>query len=94
MPVRTTDGKASNDLGTVYVTSVSGPKQYVIDDEQMKGYAVDGYSRDKKGEQTQFYQVISIEGETLTYVAYTVLGDEYDRAVIVKDFSTGRKKLR
>ena len=94
VPVRTTDGKASNDLGTVYVTSVSGPKQYVIDDEQMKGYAVDGYSRDKKGEQTQFYQVISIEGETLTYVAYTVLGDEYDRAVIVKDFSTGRKELR
>ena len=49
---------------------------------------------DKKGEQTQFYQVISVEGETLTYVAYTVLGDEYDRAVIVKDFSTGRKELR
>ena len=94
VPVRTADGKASKDLGTVYVTSVSGPKQYVIDDEQMRGYAVDGYSRDKKGEQTQFYQVISIEGEALTYVAYTVLGDEYDRAVIVKDFSTGRKELR
>ena len=73
---------------------MSGPKQYVIDDEQMRGYAVDGYSRDKKGEQTQFYQVISIDGETLTYVAYTVLGDEYDRAVIVKDFTTGRKKLQ
>jgi predicted phosphodiesterase len=94
VPVRTADGSASNDLGTVYVTSVSGPKQYRIDDEQMRGYAVDGYSRDKKGEQTQFYQVISVEGETLTYVAYTVLGDEYDRAVIVKDFSTGRKELR
>jgi hypothetical protein len=73
---------------------VSGPKQYATDEEQMRGYKVDGYSRDKKGEQTQFYQVISVEGETLTYVAYTVLGDEYDRAVITKDFTTGRKKLR
>ena len=93
IPVRNTDGDNSGDIGTVYVTSVSGPKQYRVDDEQMKAYAVDGYQRDKTGEQTQFFQVITIEDNTLTYVAYTALGEEYDRAVISKDFETGKKKL-
>ena len=94
VPVRTTDGGDSKELGTVYVTSVSGPKQYALDPEQIKSYAVDGYENDKTGEQTQFFQVITIENETLSYVAYTVLGDEYDRAVIKKDFETGKKELR
>ncbi len=93
IPVRNTDGETSGDIGTMYVTSVSGPKQYRIDDEQMKAYATDGYQRDKAGEQTQFFQVISVEDNTLTYVAYTVLGEEYDRAVITKNFETGKKTL-
>ncbi|ANQ52209.1 metallophosphoesterase [Flammeovirga sp. MY04] len=92
VPVRTT--KKSTDLQTVYVTSVSGPKQYELDTEQMKTYKKDGYELDKSGEQTQFYQVITIEENELTYVAYTVLGDEYDRMVISKDFKTGKKKLK
>jgi hypothetical protein len=37
--------------------------------------------------------VISIEDNTLSYVAYTVMGDEYDRATITKDFATGKKSL-
>jgi hypothetical protein len=37
--------------------------------------------------------VITIEGDTLSYVAYTVLGDEYDRATIKKNFATGEKSL-
>lgn len=93
VPVRTTDIDKAISLGTIYVTSVSGPKQYLVDDEQMKTYAADGYQNAKIGEQTQFYQVITIENNTLTYVAYTVLGDEYDRAVILKDFETGKKEL-
>jgi 3',5'-cyclic AMP phosphodiesterase CpdA len=93
VPVRTTDKNETADLGTVYVTSVSGPKQYRVDDEQMKAYAVDGYQKDKVGEQTQFYQVITIDNNTLTYVAYTVLGEEYDRSVIQKNFDNGKKVL-
>jgi hypothetical protein len=38
--------------------------------------------------------VITIEENTLSYVAYTVLGDEYDRATITKDFATGKKTLK
>ncbi|MEM7105734.1 MAG: metallophosphoesterase family protein [Bacteroidota bacterium] len=93
VPIRTNDSDADGDLGTVYVTSVSGPKQYQLDPEQIKTYSAEGYQPDKTAEQTQFYQVITIEADKLTYVAYTVLGQEYDRAVIRKDFKTGKKKL-
>jgi hypothetical protein len=37
--------------------------------------------------------VITIENNTLEYVAYTALGEEYDSALIAKDFKTGKKKL-
>jgi len=93
VPVRTAESNDDNQLRTVYVTSVSGPKQYPYDAEQIKTYATEGYQLDKAAEQTQFFQVIEVDGNTLTYVAYTALGDEYDRAVITKDFTTGIKKL-
>ncbi|KXX69367.1 metallophosphoesterase family protein [Flammeovirga sp. SJP92] len=93
VPTRTTDSKNTKDLSTVYVTSVSGPKQYKLDPEQMKEYTADGYQLDQSGEQIQFYQVIKIDGDQLTYVAYTAVGEEYDRAVITKNFKTGKKKL-
>ena len=93
VPVLSSDSKTSDDLRTVYVTSVSGPKQYSLDAEQMKDYVKDGYKLNKSGEQTQFYQVITVDGNQLTYVAYTAVGEEYDRAVITKDFTTGKKKL-
>jgi hypothetical protein len=94
VPVRTSDKEGTNELGTVYVTSVSGPKQYGLDLKQMQTYKADGYRPDKTAEQTQFFQVITIKDNTLSYVAYTALGDEYDRAIITKDFTTGKKFLK
>lgn len=35
-----------------------------------------------------FFQVITIEDITLSYVALTVMGDEYDRANITRDFAS------
>ena len=93
VPVRTVDGNDSGNLGTIYVTSVSGPKMYDLDPEQIESYKADGYVSDETATQTQFFQVITIENDTLDYVAYTVLGDEYDRARITKDFATGKKVL-
>jgi len=93
VPVLDTTSKDSKGLRTVYVTSVSGPKQYPLDPEQIKVYKKEGYQLNKSAEQTQFYQVITVDGNKLTYVAYTAVGEEYDRAVITKDFKTGRKKL-
>ena len=92
VPVRTNKSDTPT-LGTVYVTSVSGPKQYGLDRKQILAYKSQGYRSDKTAEQTQFFQVISIEDNTLSYVAYTVMGDEYDRATITKDFATGKKSL-
>tara|TARA_B100001173_G_scaffold311778_1_gene330169 strand:+ start:1278 stop:2630 length:1353 start_codon:yes stop_codon:yes gene_type:complete len=85
-----------NELGifkTLYVTSVSGPKQYKVDKEQIKNYGADGYKSDKIGEQTQFFQVISVEDNKLIYSAYTTLGNLYDKAIITKDFSSGEKTI-
>ena len=92
VPAVDTDGP-KNDLGTVYVTSVSGPKHYKMDTKQMKLYTAQDYKLDKAAEQTQFFQVITIENNRLTYVAYTTLGEEYDRMVIQKDLKTGKKQL-
>ena len=94
VPLRTMDKEKDGELGTIYVTSVSGPKQYKLDVKQLESYSAQGYKLDSSGEQTQFFQVITIENNTLTYVAYTAIGEEYDRAVITKDFSTGKKVLQ
>lgn len=92
VPVRSSN-KDEKNLGTVYVTSVSGPKQYELDTAQMKAYTTQGYQLDKSFEQTQFYQVITIDKNKLTYKAYTTLGELYDKAVVIKNFTTGSKKL-
>ena len=82
VPVKSQDENKSGNFNTLYITSVSGPKQYKIGLQQLEDYKTDGYSSNKIGEQTQFFQVISIENESLIYKAYTALGDEYDTAII------------
>jgi 3',5'-cyclic AMP phosphodiesterase CpdA len=94
VPVISTDLNKSENFNTLYVTSVSGPKQYKLGLDQIKDYENDGYKSDKTGEQIQFFQVISIENEQLIYKAYTATGKEYDKAVITKDFLTGTKTLK
>ncbi|MEM6642640.1 MAG: metallophosphoesterase family protein [Bacteroidota bacterium] len=93
VPVRSSDGALIDDLQTIYVTSVSGPKQYQLDTLQLASYASQGYQLDSSGEQTQFYQVIEVKDYQLSYVAYTALGDVYDQFTIQKDFETGKKQL-
>ena len=53
VPVRDTDESITGGLGTVYITSVSGPKQYELDNEKLEEYAVEGYQRDHQGENIQ-----------------------------------------
>ena len=67
--------------GTVYVVSVSGGKMY-----QLKSNW-DDYeaSRDKVGSQKQLFQVISIDGDKLTYKSYTALGELFDEFELVKN---------
>ena len=83
VPVKSQNIDQSGRFKTLYVTSVSGPKQYKVDKEQIKNYGADGYKSDKIGEQTQFFQVISVENNKLIYSAYTTLGNLYDKACLL-----------
>jgi 3',5'-cyclic AMP phosphodiesterase CpdA len=94
VPVRNTDGEPGDAFNTLYVTSVSGPKQYKIDPATRESLAERGYREDKQGENMQFFQVIEVDGNTISYTAYTATGEVYDRATIVKDPQTGQKTLR
>lgn len=65
----------AQEAGTVYVVSVSGPKMYNLD-------RVDYYRR--AGEDTQLYQVIHLDGDTLRYRAHTATGELYDAFTLRK----------
>jgi len=78
--------------GTVFVTSVSGAKQYRIKQQRWDDYADDGAVLDRAGENTQFYQLIEIDGERLDYAAYTATGERYDRFALTRG-EDGRLRL-
>ena len=61
--------------GTVYVVSVSGPKQYKLRKDRWMT---------RGAENTQLYQVISVSGNTLRYRAMTAVGDLYDAFDLIK----------
>ncbi|MDQ8199411.1 fibronectin type III domain-containing protein [Pelagicoccus enzymogenes] len=63
------------EIGTVYVVSVSGPKMYPI---------TRGDFAKRVAQDTQLYQVISVEGEELSYKAYTATGHLYDAFALKK----------
>ncbi len=72
-------GKISVDesKGTVYITSVSGPKQYSANPMYKDLIA-------KLGTFTQLFQVIDIQGDRLIYNSYTVTGELYDHFELTK----------
>ena len=55
--------------GTVYVVSVSGPKMYNL---KHSDWMI------RSAEDTQLYQIITIDGDTLRYEAKTAVGELYD----------------
>jgi len=69
--------------GPIYVVSVSGPKMYTIGLQDWM---------DRAGSNTQLYQIISVDGNKLTYKAYTVAGELYDSFILSKNVG-GRNKL-
>ena len=92
-PVREVSGESGYTLQTMFITSVSGAKQYKVSQEQLDSYKGSGYRAVALGEQMQFFQVIAVEGNQLTYTAYTADGEVYDRAILIKDPETGLKYL-
>jgi 3',5'-cyclic AMP phosphodiesterase CpdA len=72
-----------SDSGTVYVVSVSGPKMYNLEREPWMRRAA---------ENTQLYQVINVDNDTLRYEARTVTGELYD-AFELKKGRNGQNRL-
>jgi Calcineurin-like phosphoesterase/Purple acid Phosphatase, N-terminal domain len=71
--------------GTVYVVSVSGGKMYRLRPNAWEDFP--NVVRDRGAENTQLFQVISINGDKLSFEAYTATGALYDAFDIVKEKS-------
>lgn len=66
--------------GPIYVVSVSGPKMYDIGLQDWM---------DRAASNTQLYQIVSIDGDKLSYQSFTVTGELYDSFELAK---TGKGK--
>lgn len=76
------DGMNRRDVtGTVYVVSVSGGKMYKLRD----GWDDLGAKRERAAENTQLFQLITVDGDTLSYQSYTATGELYDAFDLVKN---------
>jgi len=67
--------------GTVYVNSVSGAKMYALKTDEWDAYEPIDLAR--AAENTQLFQVIRVDGDTLRFRAYTVTGELYDAFELV-----------
>ncbi len=67
----------SENAGTVYVVSVSGPKMYGADPEPR-------VNMERVAEDTQLYQIITVDEKEIRYEARTALGNIYDAFTIKK----------
>ena len=67
--------------GTVYVVSVSGGKMYTLKPEAWENYEAE---RKVAAENTQLFQEISIDADTLYFRSYTATRDLYDAFKLVK----------
>ncbi|MCB9295633.1 MAG: metallophosphoesterase family protein [Lewinellaceae bacterium] len=62
-------GASRKDKGPIYVVSVSGPKMYNLNFEEWM---------ERAASNTQLYQIIKVDGNLLSYEAYTATGQLYD----------------
>jgi hypothetical protein len=67
--------------GTVYVVSVIGGKMYGLRPNGWEGL---GAERDRAAENTELFQLISIENDTLSFESYTAIGEVYDAFDLIK----------
>lgn len=77
------DGTNARDYtGTVYVVSVSGAKMYRLKPDGWDAY--EDVLQDRDAENTQLFQVITIDGEKLSYQSFTAVGELYDAFDLIK----------
>jgi len=84
-PARMTDGESEGgQVASVFVNSVSGPKMYEFRENGWDVYRPEGARLRRKAENTQFFQVVRIEGRRLTYRAFMADGELYDAFKLIK----------
>ncbi|MBC8156459.1 MAG: metallophosphoesterase family protein [Bacteroidetes bacterium] len=76
--------------GTVYVVSVSGGKMYTFKKDAWDKYDA---KLERRAENTQLFQLIRVEGNTLKYQSFTATGDLYDAFDIVKGAKKGTNRF-
>ncbi|MFD2160869.1 fibronectin type III domain-containing protein [Paradesertivirga mongoliensis] len=81
--------KLDPNAGTVYVVSVSGGKMYNFKKDLWNNYDA---NLERKAENTQLFQVVKIDGDQLSFEAYTVTGELYD-AFDLKKSGNGPNKF-
>jgi hypothetical protein len=70
--------------GTVYVVSVSGGKMYGLNPNRWTDTEAE---QDRGAENTQLFQVITVEGNKLQFESYTAIGELYDAFDLMKEES-------
>ncbi|GAA3740874.1 purple acid phosphatase family protein [Salinactinospora qingdaonensis] len=73
--------------GPVYVVAVTGPKMYDVDDSN---WVNNGAEARVQLADTQTYQVVSVDGNQMDYVAKTIDGSIVDSFTITKDAESKR----
>jgi 3',5'-cyclic AMP phosphodiesterase CpdA len=92
IPVSMRANRNSRNVQTMYINSVSGPKMYEFMETGWDVYAPEGVVLDRSAENSQFFQVVSIDGSKLTYKAFTANGLLYDAFQLIKK-SNGAKRI-
>jgi len=93
VPVANAVEGAGDGVTSMFVNSVSGPKQYRFQADDWDNYRDDGVELARRGENTQFFQVIEIDAGVLRYQAFTADGEVYDAFEMHKS-EDGTKTLR
>jgi hypothetical protein len=74
-----------DEVGTVYVVSVAGPKMYLISDQARD-------HMDRLGEDVQLYQILTVEADRIRFESRTAIGHLYDAFHLVRQ-ADGRNVL-
>lgn len=80
----------SEKADTVFVVSVSGPKMY---DTTTKNWDDNGAEVKKASKDTQHYQMVTVDGNKLSYEARTATGELYD-AFDINKTPSGEKQIK
>lgn len=82
-PVRIQAGDERR-VTSMFVNSVSGAKQYQLKEDRWDGYIEDDVILQQAAENTQFYQVVEVDGDRMRYASFTATGERYDAFVMEK----------